>query len=280
MTSYLTLTSGHTLAYAEYGSPDGYPVFFFHGWPGSRLQPEIHNKTAKRINLRIICPDRPGYGCSDFNPNRTLLDWPDTVTELADYLNIDTCSVIGNSGGGPYAAVSAYKLPKRIRKAAIVVGLAPTTIDGVLEGMSRRNTLTWRAYHAFPFLIPFAAYLQTIRKQISPDNPIGTYPSTADHDILTKDTKKSIARNRKEAFRQGIKGAAHDLRLYTSDWGFDLKDITTPVSLWYGKDDKSVSYQMGEYYAERIPKSTLRVYKNIGHLVLAKHTEEILGDLM
>ena len=32
-----TLRDGRQLAFAEYGDPAGWPVFFFHGWPGSRL---------------------------------------------------------------------------------------------------------------------------------------------------------------------------------------------------------------------------------------------------
>ena len=34
--------------------------------------------------------DRPGHGLSDFQPERTLLDWPEDVAALADHLEIRT----------------------------------------------------------------------------------------------------------------------------------------------------------------------------------------------
>ena len=33
----IKLKDGRTLGYAEYGAPEGKPVFYFHGFPGSRL---------------------------------------------------------------------------------------------------------------------------------------------------------------------------------------------------------------------------------------------------
>ena len=33
----ISLHDGRTLGYAEYGAPEGTPVFYFHGFPSSRL---------------------------------------------------------------------------------------------------------------------------------------------------------------------------------------------------------------------------------------------------
>lgn len=33
----ITLKDGRRLSYAQYGDPEGKPLFFFHGWPSSRL---------------------------------------------------------------------------------------------------------------------------------------------------------------------------------------------------------------------------------------------------
>ena len=33
----ITLKDGRKLAYAEYGDPKGKPLFYFHGWPVTRL---------------------------------------------------------------------------------------------------------------------------------------------------------------------------------------------------------------------------------------------------
>ena len=73
--------SGRTLAYAETGEPDGAPVFYFHGIPGSRLdfhQP-FNRPALDGAGVRIIGIDRPGYGGSDFQRRRRYTDWTDDV---------------------------------------------------------------------------------------------------------------------------------------------------------------------------------------------------------
>lgn len=61
------LPDGRRLAYAEFGKPDGYPVLYFHGSPASRPEPMlIGDEAFSKFGLRVIGPDRPGMGQSDF----------------------------------------------------------------------------------------------------------------------------------------------------------------------------------------------------------------------
>ncbi|KAF1995691.1 hypothetical protein P154DRAFT_580566 [Amniculicola lignicola CBS 123094] len=60
----MKLADGRTIGYAEYGPKDGLPTLLHHGTPGSRLSSSM-TKTAYDMNLRLICPERPGYGLSD-----------------------------------------------------------------------------------------------------------------------------------------------------------------------------------------------------------------------
>ncbi|MEL7226506.1 MAG: alpha/beta hydrolase, partial [Cyanobacteria bacterium J06576_12] len=63
----LTLPDNRQLAYAEYGSPDGYPLLYCHGGGSSRLEPLLlGDEVFSRLELRVIAPDRPGIGQSDF----------------------------------------------------------------------------------------------------------------------------------------------------------------------------------------------------------------------
>ena len=75
----LELSDGRRLSYAEYGDPDGQPVFLVHGTPGSRLYWKSFPGFPFRSDLHLIAPDRPGYGLSAWKPGRTLTDWPDDV---------------------------------------------------------------------------------------------------------------------------------------------------------------------------------------------------------
>ncbi len=80
----IELSDKRRLAFAEYGDPDGAPVFLFHGLPGSRLSWGLLPDNPFPSGMRIIAPDRPGYGKSDPKPGRTQLDWANDVAELAD----------------------------------------------------------------------------------------------------------------------------------------------------------------------------------------------------
>src|SRR5471032_2773160 len=101
------LRSGATVAVSEYGLPSGAPVFFCHGWPSSRTMAELTDETARNLGVRIISPDRPGIRDSTFDPNRTLLEWPPLLRELAAHLEIDKFKIFAISGGAPYAYAAA-----------------------------------------------------------------------------------------------------------------------------------------------------------------------------
>lgn len=271
------------LGYIEYGDPKGKPLFFFHGWPGSRFSGKETNEAAKKIGVRIISTDRPGIGSSDYQKDRRLLDWPNDIIELADHLHIDRFSIMGVSGGGPYAAVCAYKMPKRIIKTGIVVGLAPVDVKGNLDGMSLQGKLGWANYHRFPLLRTLAAIGAAIEFRYIPAfGALVAFPTREDR-ILYQEAVKNKAGEEsgvKEAFRQGIKGPAYELKVYTDDWGFNIRDIKAKVFLWYGAKDKCVSINMAKYYHAQIPRSKLFVDPNGGHLARYKFEEKILSILI
>ncbi|MBC6971558.1 alpha/beta hydrolase, partial [Bacillus sp. Xin] len=89
----ITLQDGRKLAYIEYGKTNGLPVMLFHGTPGSRIWSLTDDMVAKRLGIRLLSIDRPGYGLSDQKRNRTVLDWAEDVNELADQLKLQTFSI-------------------------------------------------------------------------------------------------------------------------------------------------------------------------------------------
>ena len=110
----IRLPDGRNLCYAEYGDPQGKPVMSFHGGPGSHLEHEAYSATIGSLGVRLICPDRPGMGLSDFQPGRKLLDWPPDVLALADALGLERFGVMGWSVGSQYALACAYAIPERL----------------------------------------------------------------------------------------------------------------------------------------------------------------------
>jgi len=120
-----TLEDGRKIAYSEYGDPGGTPIFYFHGFPGSRLEAGHFNEVAASTHYRLIGIDRPGMGFSTLDKNGSLLSWAADVANLADFLGIKKFSIVGHSGGAPFVAACAYVIPARLNGVAIVSGMAP-----------------------------------------------------------------------------------------------------------------------------------------------------------
>ena len=112
--SDIRLPDNRRLAYAEYGDRTGVTVFVFHGLPGSRLGWSMLPDNSLPATARIVAPNRPGYGASDPNPGRTLLDWAEDVEALAHSLEIGKFAIVGISDGGPGTLACAWKMPERL----------------------------------------------------------------------------------------------------------------------------------------------------------------------
>jgi pimeloyl-ACP methyl ester carboxylesterase len=117
MEDILVVRSGRRLEVRESGDPGGHPAFFFHGLIGSHHQASDIDGQAKERGLRVIAPNRPGVGRSEFTRRRTPLDVVPDVEDIANALRLGDFSVIGISGGTPYALATLSRLGGRVRTA-------------------------------------------------------------------------------------------------------------------------------------------------------------------
>src|SRR5262245_57580925 len=79
----ITLGDGRTLAYCDIGEPGWPTAMFFHGAPMSRLHLAYLEEKFVERQVRVVSPDRPGYGRSSLQPVRSLADWPANIEALA-----------------------------------------------------------------------------------------------------------------------------------------------------------------------------------------------------
>jgi len=279
--SHIELSDGRRIGYQEYGDSDGSPVFFFHGWIGSRLDFAPNDDIASGLGARVIAVDRPGCGASDFKEDRRLLDWPDDVSELADALGFDQFAVCGHSFGGPYVAACAYRLADRISSAAIVAGISPL-FKGATEGMPGFVRLTlWLGGKAPVLTRPYVALMgrMVVNKPDSIAKGIGSLLPEDEAALVDTSRFDGFFENFGEMVRNGSTGAYWDARTFLGEWGFQCEDIEMPVSLFYGTVDQNVPIQMGEYYRDAIPNSEATFYEGEGHFVMYTRAEEILSSL-
>lgn len=279
----LRLADGRGLGYAEFGRSGGEPFFYFHGHPGSRLEAGFADSAAAAAGVRIIALDRPGYGLSDWQPGRAILDWPADVAEAADLLGIDGFSVVGASGGGPYALACAYRLPDRVRRTGVLSGVAPYQAPGVTRGMRWQNRVGFQFGSRWPALARFI--MRSMARNIR-ERPARTVEALAralspvDAEVVRRpEVAELLAADIAEAFRQGSEGAAWDVVLLGRPWGFSLRDITPTVDLWQGEADTLVPPAMGSYLAEQIPHCQARLLTNAGHLLVVDRMAEIVQTL-
>lgn len=279
---HLTLSDGRTLGYREFGNPDGFPIINNHGGLvcGNDIAPA--HAIAQQLGARIISPDRPGVATSQPKPNRTLLDWPNDVRELADQLHLDKFSILGWSMGGQYALACAYALPERVHRAAVIAGCLPlddeknfaalNRMDQKLTHLSQNHpTEAGLAFKAMGEIAQHASHMwleMTARGLSESDahalEQIGgeVFSNMSAPALLTAD------------------GMVQEYRTWALPWGFGLNEMRGNVTLWQGDADKLVSLAWAETFAAQIPNSNLRQIQGEGHFLAHNHWEEILRELV
>ncbi|GEN06724.1 Pimeloyl-ACP methyl ester carboxylesterase [Myxococcus fulvus] len=279
----LRLKDGRRLAYVESGDLDGVPVFFIHGNPGSRYMRHPDDRITHGLGVRLITPDRPGYGLSDHQPGRTLLDFPSDLEQLANALGIGRFSLFGVSAGGPYAAVSTWHLDDRILRAAIVSGASPLKRPGGMEGVNRdyRNAYAMAAWPEWVLHPLLAMHDRQVRA--NPDRALAAVMAHASPDDRRVLSDPLIAAQvqgwRREATRRGVAGIRREAHILASPWDFPLEEIRRDVDLWYWDGDSIVPPQMGRYLASRIPTAVPHFLPGGGHFSLYSHWRDILTPL-
>jgi pimeloyl-ACP methyl ester carboxylesterase len=279
----LRLSDGRRLGYAQYGDRRGAPVLFFHGTPGSRRVARCADQAARRRGIRLIAPDRPGFGLSDFQPARTLGAWPADVVELADALGIDRFAVAGVSGGGPYVAACASRLAGRLTHAGIVSGVGPLDDPALAAELSR----TWRAGFAVVRRLPAAVRLglglASLGLRRAPGCVLASIAASlpeVDRAILARpEVRALLLDDAREALRQGTRGAVQELVLFSRPWDVRLGRIRMPVRLWHGEADAQVPLAIARRLAAALPDCRASFVPGAGHLWVLDHLDEVLAAL-
>jgi pimeloyl-ACP methyl ester carboxylesterase len=279
----LLLGDGRRIGYAQYGRPDGEPLFYFHGHPGSRLEARFAHPAAAGAGLRVIALDRPGYGLSDFQPARAITDWPADVAEVAGLLGIGRFMVAGASGGGPYALACAWRLPDRVIRAAVISGVGPWRVPGVTAGMRWQNRVGFGWGSRWPSLarvLMRSMHRGIARRPGQTIEAIARAMSPADAAVVRRpEIRELLIADIAEAFRQGIDGAAWDVVLLGRPWGFPLREIQPEVHLWQGESDTLVPPAMGRYQAAQIPRCHATMLPGEGHLLIIDRMPDLTAAL-
>jgi pimeloyl-ACP methyl ester carboxylesterase len=280
----IVLRDGRHIAVAEYGTPGGAPMFYFHGFPASRLEGQLVHRAAIDQGVRLVALDRPGFGYSDFEP-RTLAQWPSDVAEVADALQLERFAILGISGGAPFSLACAAALGSRVTATAIVAGLGMTT---VAEDFARFDVVartSFRLARSAPMLSRIvnsglAAVLRW-RPQLI-DTLLAADMSGPDREVLADpEVAAMFDASLLESLRAGSKGASHEIGLLARPWDFDVTAIRIPCYFWHGEMDRTVPVEMTRRLATLIPGCRATFFAHEGHFSLPlRHAQTVLRTVL
>lgn len=282
---HLVLPDGRRLAYWLYGAESGVPVCYFHGFPGSGCEASLAHGRALAAGVTLIAADRPGYGGSTYQPNRTIEHWPSDVAALLDHLALDQAACVGVSGGAPYALACAAFIPDRITTVSTISGLGPVVLPSLIEEMAAFNRLGLRLASASPLaarlLSPALALLlgrfpgrvvDHLRRKLAP----------ADQEALDQgELREALAESFRLSMAPGGRGMALEGVLYAGHWGDWLERIEIPVNLWHGERDLIVPPALGRHLAGLIPHCRAAFLPDDGHFsTVLRSLDDVLADAL
>jgi proline iminopeptidase len=163
----LDVGDGHDLYFEQVGRPDGVPVVYLHGGPGSGCTPGARRNLDPELHRGVLFDQRAAGQstphAADDNVHWASMDMDHHVADierLRDHLGIDRWIVFGLSWGSVLGITYAERHPERV--SAVVVGAVSTAtphdIDWLTVHAGRFFPAEW---HAFQEHVPPS--LRTLR---------------------------------------------------------------------------------------------------------------------
>ena len=265
----LRLAGGRQLGYAEYGAPNGLPVIALHGTPGSRFMFALTDEVARERGIRLIAPERPGYGLSEAHRFVTLAETAADIETLADALGLDRFALLGVSGGGPHAVAAAVHLKDRVLRLALIGPVGPIAECGHHIRMSHLHRLIF--HHLAPSPHAAGAFFATLRTLLDWAPGVAYHllmqrVTETDRQILLRsDVRANLQAAIREGLRTGVDGALQDLQLYCGPWALPLAEIDVPTVMWQGSADTIVPADAAYHLAGALPHCQLEILEGAGH---------------
>jgi pimeloyl-ACP methyl ester carboxylesterase len=266
------------IAYAEYGDPDGIPVVFFHGTPGSRLSGRLLHPAAAERGVRVLAVDRPGYGRSPPWDDRSFLDAGAFLAPVLDDVGVRDAHLVAFSGGSPHALAAAIAAPDRVAGVDVIAGATPPAVSEETPRTQRLlGTLAARTPIALRGLLRGQAWLAA---RLDPSVVVSQYTADGGADVIPDAVAEGVRADFLEAFARSRRGAVAEFAMLAADWGIPVSEIGTDVRLRHGEADTNVPIGDVRRFASRIPTASLRVLEGDDHLgSLLSSAPDVFADV-
>ncbi|XOZ32239.1 alpha/beta fold hydrolase [Halomonadaceae bacterium KBTZ08] len=254
----------------EAGAREGVPVVYAHGMPGSALEALFFHEQALVAGYRVLALDRPGIRNSSYQPERTLLDYPDDLRLFLDHLGIGDCIHMGWSSGGSRTLAAAHEHPGRVRLAVLLSSYTH------FEEMAGARRLLLRTLWPGPVIAAISTALfrglVTLITRIAQRRPdffmarARSLFSDADHAILGDPGQvRRFRADQLACLNSGPRAIATDLLTEMGDWGFRLGDVATRTLIYQGAEDQLLPPAYAHHLAATLPNAELTLLPHSGH---------------
>ncbi|WP_436923282.1 alpha/beta fold hydrolase [Halosimplex amylolyticum] len=242
------------LCYAEYGDTGGEPVVVLHGTPGSRYLGALFDEKAREHGVRILAPDRPGFGRSSAWSGRRPTDAGEWFGALLEDAGLSTVPVAAFSGGSADGLGLAATRGDLVDRLDLVSGAAPPSIARETPRLQR---ILGKTAARSPRLLGAALRGQTwLAARGPPSTVIGQY--TDEPGDVPADVAELVRRDFVESCALSRNGAVTELAWVVGDWGFPVSAVDCPVTLWHGERDSNVPISGAERLSRRLSDGELR----------------------
>ena len=284
--STVTTADGRVLEYLVDGPPDGPVLLLQPGTPNAAANIHAIVQAAGERGLRTVSYSRPGYGESTPRPGRSVADAVPDIETILDAVGAQQFVTLGWSGGGPHALAAGALLPERCQAVAVLAGVAPYPAHGLdwFAGMCEGNLEEFGAALAGagelnPLLESFAAEMVNVTGA-GVSEAMASVLSPVDRAALTGEFADEMAAALRRAVSSGIAGWRDDDLAFVKNWGFNLDDISVPVDIWQGRQDRMVPFEHGQWLAAKVPNAQAHLFATEGHLSMVGWLPELLAELL
>jgi pimeloyl-ACP methyl ester carboxylesterase len=238
---------------------------------------------CRQRGVRLIAPDRPGFGRSDSQPGRTLPDWPTDVSDLADALGLGRFAVVGISNGGPYALACGARLPERLTGLAVVSGMGPIHQEAARDVLTPQVQLTFALNALSPMASEAIVWVLAFGARVAPALMASQMRMAApppDQAVLDRpEVFDALEKEYAEAFYQGAAGLNQEIGLMRKSWGFALSTVALPVHLFHGEQDTNVPVALAQQVVAELADPRPRFMADAAHYWYVDHFDEVLDAL-
>jgi pimeloyl-ACP methyl ester carboxylesterase len=275
------LPDGRVTSATWYGALDG-PVVVVLDGPGSSAQARAAATLAEGLGIRLLAPDRPGFGRSTPDPSLTFASFADDLRALLEQLRVERCALWTQSGGTPFALAVALHHPDLIAHVGIASGVGPPESPGALDGMDRSMRTTYRLARTVPVVTELPLRLLRMAHRRWPERAARAFlrmRPPQDREVMQRPDVWPLMVASIAELTQAPAASRRELALLARPWDLALEDVQVPTTLWHGTADTTHPPAMARTLAERIPGAQLHLVPGAASFDLLDRREGMLRTL-